>query len=87
MYKISVLLTIGAALLLSLFCVDGSYAFQIVNRPPPVDFMTVAKMYGWTEGPLQVIGILLGVGVIVLIGLGVRKIRYHHGHQAHGQQM
>ena len=86
MYKNSALLTIGAALLLSLFVVDAGYAFQIVNRPPPVDFMTVANMYGWTEGPLQVVGILLGVGVIVLIGLGIRNIRYHHGHHAHGHQ-
>ena len=86
MYKHSALLTFGAALLLSLFCVDGGYAIQIVNRPPPVDLMTVASKYGWTEGPLQVVGILLGIGIIVLIGLGVRKIRYHHGHHAHGQQ-
>ena len=68
MYKNSALLTIGAALLLSLFCVDGGYAFQIVNRKPPVDFMTVAEMNGWTEGPLQVVGILLGTGLIVLVG-------------------
>ncbi len=34
MYKNPALLTIGAALLLSLFCVDGSYAFQIVNGKP-----------------------------------------------------
>jgi hypothetical protein len=86
MYKNSALLTIGGALLLSLFCPDGGYAFQIVNRPPPVDFMTAAKMYGWTEGPLQVVSTLLGVGLIVLIGIGVRKIRYHHGHHAHGHQ-
>ena len=85
MYKSSALLTIGAALLLSLFCADGSYAFQIVNRPPPVDLMTVAKMYGWTEGPLQVIGILLGTGLISLVGRSIRKMmvrRHHHyGHQ------
>ena len=39
MYKNSALLTIGAALLLSLFCVDGSYAIQLVNSKPPVSFM------------------------------------------------
>jgi hypothetical protein len=83
MYKNSALLTIGAALLLSLFCVDGGYAFQIVNRPPPVDFLTVAEMYGWTEGPLQLVGILLGTGLIMLVGFGLRRrLRYHHyGHQ------
>ena len=78
MYKHSALLTLGAALLLSLFCVDGGYAFQIVNRPPPVDFLTVAEMYGWTEGPLQLVGILLGTGLSVLVGLGVRRVRHHH---------
>jgi hypothetical protein len=79
MYKNSVLLAIGAALLLSLFFVDGSYAFQIINRKPPVDFMTVAQMNGWTEGPLQVVGILFGAGLVVLIGLGIRRLRqrYH----------
>ena len=79
MYKNPALLTIGATLLLSLICVDGGYAFQIVNRPPPVDFLTVAKMYGWTEGPLQVVGILLGTGLIALIGRGLkRRLRHHH---------
>ena len=83
MYKNSSLLTIGAALLLSLFFADGGYAIQVANGKPPVDFMNVATMNGWTEGPLQVVGILLSVGLIVLIGLGVRKIRYHHyEHQA-----
>ena len=83
MYKNSALLTIGAALLLSLFVVDAGYAFQIVNRPPPVDFLTVAEMYGWTEGPLQLVGILLSTGLIMLVGLGLRRrLRYHHyGHQ------
>ena len=80
MYKNSVLLAIGAALLLSLFFVDGSYAFQIINRKPPVDFMTVAQMNGWTEGPLQVVGILFGAGLVVLIGLGIRRLR-HRYHQ------
>lgn len=79
MYKNPALLTIGAALLLSLCWVDGGYAFQIVNRPPPVDFLTVAKMHGWTEGPLQVVGILLGIGLIGLIGRGLkRRLRHHH---------
>ena len=83
MYKNPALLTIGATLLLSLFSVDGGYAFQIVNRPPPVDFLTVAEMYGWTEGPLQIVGILLGTGLIALIGRGLkRRLRHHHyGHQ------
>ena len=79
MYKNSALLTIGAALLLSLFCVDGGYAIQIVNSKPPVDLMTVAEMNGWTEGPLQVGGILLGTGLIALIGGGLkRRLRHHH---------
>jgi hypothetical protein len=83
MFKKYTLLAIGAALLLSLFVVDGSYAFQIINRKPPVDFMTVAEMNGWTNGPLQVVGFLFGAGVIVLIGLGIRKLRHHHpGYQA-----
>jgi hypothetical protein len=80
MYKNSILLAIGAALLLSLFFVDGSYAFQIVNRKPPVDFLTVAQMNGWTEGPLQIVGALFGAGLIVLIGLGIRRFRHHHHH-------
>ena len=79
MYKHSALLTIGAALLLPLFCVDGSYAIQLVNSKPPVGFMTVAEMNGWTEGPLQVVGILLGTGLIALIGRGLKKmVRHHH---------
>ena len=85
MYKHSALLTFGAALLLSLFCVDGGYAIQIVNRPPPVDLMTVANKYGWTEGPMQVVGVLLGTGLIVLVGRSIREMmvrRHHHyGHQ------
>ena len=83
MYKNSALLTIGAALLLPLFCVDGSYAIQIVNSKPPVDLMTVAEMNGWTEGPLQVGGILLGTGLIALIGGGLkRRLRHHqYAHQ------
>ena len=79
MYKHSALLTIGAALLLPLFCVDGSYAIQLVNSKPPVSFMSVAEMNGWTEGPLQVVGILLGTGLIALIGRGLKKrVRHHH---------
>jgi hypothetical protein len=85
MYKNSVLLAIGAALLCSLFFVDGGYAFQIVNRPPPVDFLTVAKMNGWTEGPMQVVGILSGAGLVVLVGLGIRRLRHNH-HYHYGQQ-
>ena len=85
MYKNSALLTIGAALLLSLFCVDGGYAIQIVNRPPPVDLLTIAEMNGWAEGPVQVVGALLGTGLIVLVGRGIRRMmvrRHHHyGHQ------
>jgi hypothetical protein len=85
MYKHSALLTIGAALLLSLFCVDGGYAIQIVNRPPPVELMTVANKYGWTEGPMQVVGALLATGLIVLVGRSIREMmvrRHHHyGHQ------
>jgi hypothetical protein len=80
MYKNSALLAIGAALLLSLFFVDGSYAVQIISKKPPVDFLTVAHMNGWTEGPLQVVGILFGVGLVVLIGYGIRKLRLRHQH-------
>jgi len=87
MFKNFALLSIGATLLLSLFFVDAGYAFQIVNRKPPVDFLTVAEMYGWTRGPLQVVGTLFGVALIVLLGFGVRRIRHHHGHHAHGHQM
>lgn len=83
MCKNSALFAIGAALLLSLFVVDGSEAFQIINRKPPVDFMTVAEMNGWTKGPLQIVGFLFGAGLIVLIGLGIRKLQHHHaGYQA-----
>jgi hypothetical protein len=75
----------GAALFLSLFCVERGYAFQITNRKPPLDFMTVATMNGWTEGPVQVVGILLGTALIVLAGRSIRKMiaRRHHryGHQ------
>ena len=83
MYKNPALLAIGAALLLSLFYIDEGYAFQIVNNKPPVGFMTVAEMNGWTEGPLQIVGILLGTGLIALIGRGLtRRLRHHHyGHQ------
>ncbi len=82
MYKNFALLSIGAALLLSLFFVDAGYAFQTIRQKPPVDLLTVAQMNGWTDGPLQVIGILFGVGLIVLIGLGIRKLRYpRYGHQ------
>ena len=84
MYRNPALLTFGAALLLSLFCVDGSYAIQIVNGKPPVDFMNVATINGWTEGPMQVVGVLLGTGLIALIGRGLKKrLRHHHyEHQA-----
>jgi hypothetical protein len=78
-----VLLSIGAALFLSLFFMDASYAIQTISRKPPVDFMTVAQMYGWTEGPLQVVGFMLGTGLIVLAGLGIKKFRhYRHSYQA-----
>ncbi len=82
MYKNLTLLSIGAALLLSLFFVDASYAIQSVSRKPPVDFMTVAHMYGWTEGPLQIVGVLLGAVLIALIGRGIRRLRHpQYGHQ------
>ncbi len=82
MYKNSALLAIGATLLLSLFFVDAGYAVQIVNRKPPVDFLTVAEMYGWTRIPWQVVGILFVGGFILLAGFGIRRIRHHrYGHQ------
>ena len=83
MYKHSALLTIGAALLHALFSADGACAIQIVTSKPPVDFMTVAEMNGWMDGPLQVVGILLGTGLIVLVGRALRRrVRHHHyGHQ------
>jgi hypothetical protein len=31
---------------------------------------------------LPLVGILFGAGLIVLIGLGVRGLRHHHGHHA-----
>ena len=80
MNKYFTALSIGAALLLSLCFVDGGYAFQIVNRPPPVDIMTVAEMNGWMTGPLQVVGILFVAGLIALVGLGASRMRHHHGH-------
>ena len=78
MYKNSALLAIGAALLLSLFFVDGGYAFQIVGRKPPAELLTVAEMNGWTEVPWQVVGILFVTGLIVLVVLGAKKFRHHH---------
>ena len=30
--------------------------------------------------PLPLVGILFGAGLIVLVGLGVRGLRHHHGH-------
>lgn len=83
MCKNSTLLAIGATLLVTLFFVDASLAFQIVNRPQPVDFMTVAHMNGWTDGPLQIVTILLVGGLIVLAGLGIRKLRHHQHHYGH----
>ncbi len=76
MYKNFSQLSIGAALLLSLFFADAGYAIQIINKKPPVDLLTVAEMNGWTEVPLQVVGILFGVGLIVLLWLGIRKLRH-----------
>jgi len=82
MYKNFVSLAISAALLLPLFFVDAGYAVQITNRKPPVDFMTVAEMYGWTRVPWQVVGILFVGGLILLAGFGIRRIRHHrYGHQ------
>ena len=82
MYKNSALLAISTALLVSLFFVDAGYAVQIVNRKPPVDFLTVAEMYGWTKVPWQVVGILFVGGLILLAGFGIRRIRHHrYGHQ------
>jgi hypothetical protein len=82
MYKNSALLTISVVLFLSLFCADGGYAFQIVNRPPPVDLLTIAETNGWTEGPVQIVSILFTVGLSVLLGLGLRRMQHHrYGHQ------
>jgi hypothetical protein len=82
MYKNSTLLAIGTVLLLSLYCVESGSAFQIVTRPPAVDFLSVAQMNGWTGVPLQMVSFLIGAGLIVLIGLGIRRLRHHH----HGYQ-
>lgn len=163
MYKNSALLSIGAALLFSLFFVDGSHAFQI-DRNQNAGILMAADMKGTatlpitqvsntpnpcggrtgvtcskysppgsgamaTDGsrytsqvsntptpcggrtgaacrqqspqgsgatatdwsrytsasivvPLPLVGILFGAGLIVLIGLGVRGLRHHHGHHA-----
>ena len=78
MYKNSALLAFGAALLLSLFSVDGGYAFQIVGRKPPAELLRVAEMNAWTEMPWQVVGILFATGLIVLVVLGAKKFRHHH---------
>jgi len=85
MYKNFVSLAISAALLLPLFFVDAAYAVQITNRKPPVDFLTVVEMYGWTRVPWQIVGILFVSGFILLAGLGIRRmmVRRHlrYGHQ------
>ena len=39
-------------------------------------------MNSWTGVPLQVAGTLFVVGLIALVGLGLRGLRHHHGHHA-----
>ena len=41
-----------------------------------------ADMNSWTGVPLQVAGTLFVVGLIALVGLGLRGLRHHHGHHA-----
>ena len=41
-----------------------------------------ANMNSWTGVPLQAAGILFVAGLIVLVGLGLRGLRHHHGHHA-----
>ena len=134
MYKNSALLTIGAALLCSLFFVDVGHAFQIdrsqdahiqmatdmkgtANLPTrqasiapnpctaggkgrvgapgtkrcpsgSAELATAARiamaanMNSWAGVPLQIAGTLFVVGLIALVGLGLRGLRHHHGHHA-----
>ena len=41
-----------------------------------------ADMNSWAEVPLQVAGTLFVLGLIALVGLGLRGLRHHHGHHA-----
>ena len=41
-----------------------------------------ADMNSWTGVSLQVAGTLFVVGLIALVGLGLRGLRHHHGHHA-----
>ena len=134
MYKNSALLSIGAALLCSLFFVDVGHAFQIdrsqdahiqmatdmkgtANLPTrqasiapnpctaggkgrvgapgtkrcpsgSAELATAARiamaanMNSWAGVPLQIAGTLFVVGLIALVGLGLRGLRHHHGHHA-----
>ena len=41
-----------------------------------------ADMNSWTGVPLQVAGIPFVVGLIALVGFGLRGLRHHHGHHA-----
>jgi len=79
---------------------DGSrYTSQVSNTPTPCGGRTGATCMKQslpgsgataTAGsrytsesmlvPLPLVGILFGAGLIVLVGLGVRGLRHHHGH-------
>ena len=41
-----------------------------------------ANMNSWAGVPLQIAGTLFVVGLIALVGLGLRGLRHYHGHHA-----
>jgi hypothetical protein len=51
MYKNSALLSIGAALLLSLFLIDVGFAFQIVDRRKDASIVMAGEMKGTANTP------------------------------------
>jgi hypothetical protein len=53
MYKNSALLSIGAALLLSLFCIDVGLAFQIVDRRKDASIVMAGEMKGTANTPTK----------------------------------
>ena len=81
MHKNSALLSIGAALLCSLFVVDVGHAFQI-DRSQDAHIQMAADMNSLTGVSLLAAGILFGAGLIALVGLGARRLRHPHGHHA-----
>ena len=58
-------------------CPSGS-----ADHATAAHIVMAADMNSWTGVPLQVAGILFVVGLIALVGLGLRGLRHHHGHHA-----